>query len=53
MVSHMTKVRVVAEVKRFIVVNSVEDLNKKLDRYYMVLILRSQHRILILSVIRF
>ena len=33
----------VVDVKRFLVVNSLEELNKKLDRYYMVLILRCLH----------
>jgi len=44
MVSHMIEARdAVEEVKRFLVADSLEELNKKLDRYYMVLILRHLH----------
>jgi len=44
MVSHMVKARATTEeVKRFLVVNSLEELNMNIDRYYMVLILRSLH----------
>jgi len=42
MVYNMAKARAtIEEVKRFLVVGSLEKLNKKLDRYYMVLIPRS------------
>lgn len=43
MISHLAKARVAVEVERFLVTDSLEDLNKKLDRYYMVLIVRSLH----------
>jgi len=44
MVSHLAKARAaIEEVKRFLVADSLEELNKKLDRYYMVLIMRSLH----------
>jgi len=42
MVSHIGKARVaVEELKSFFVIDSLEDINKKLDKFYMVLILRS------------
>jgi len=44
MVSHIGKARaVVEELKSFFVADSLEDINKKLDKLYMVLILRSLH----------
>ncbi|XP_027941967.1 uncharacterized protein LOC114195627 isoform X2 [Vigna unguiculata] len=44
MVSHIGKARAaVEELKSFFVANSLEDINKKLDKFYMVLILRSLH----------
>jgi len=42
MISYVTKAQVVAEeLKRISVANSLEDINKKLDKLYMVQILRS------------
>jgi len=44
MVSNLVKARATVEkVKRFLVADSLEELKKKLDKYYMVLILRSLH----------
>lgn len=41
-ISHATNVLVaVEELKRFLVTNSLEDLNKKIDKLYIALILRS------------
>jgi len=34
MVSHIAKARAAKEVKRFLVVDSLEELNKKLDRSF-------------------
>jgi len=45
MVAHMGKARAaVEELRRFLVADSLEEVNKKLDKFYMVLILRSLHR---------
>jgi len=42
MIAHMGKARaIVEELKRFLVVDSLEEVNRKLDKFYMVLILRS------------
>ena len=44
MVSHIGKAKAaVEELKSFFVTDSLEDINKKLDKFYMVLILRSLH----------
>ncbi|XP_052725745.1 uncharacterized protein LOC128194342 [Vigna angularis] len=44
MVSHIAKARAaVEELKNFFVADSLEGINKKLDKFYMVLILRSLH----------
>ncbi|WVY92131.1 hypothetical protein V8G54_037645 [Vigna mungo] len=44
MVSHIGKARAtVEELKNFFVANSLEDINKKINKFYMVLILRSLH----------
>ncbi|XP_022642438.1 uncharacterized protein LOC106776001 isoform X3 [Vigna radiata var. radiata] len=44
MVSHVAKARAaVEELKNFFVADSLENLNKKLDKFYMVLILKSLH----------
>ena len=44
MVSHIGKARAaVEELKSFFVADSLEDINKNLDKFYMVLILRSLH----------
>jgi len=42
MIAHIGKARaVVEELKRFLVADSLEEVNRKLDKFYMVLILRS------------
>jgi len=42
--AHIGKARAaVEELKRFLVANSLEEVNRKLDKFYMVLILRSLH----------
>jgi len=42
MIAHMGKARAtVEELKRFLVADSLEEVNRKLDKFYMVLILRS------------
>ena len=44
MIAHMGKARAaVEELKRFLVADSLEEVNKKLDKFYMVLILRCLH----------
>jgi len=44
MVSYLAKARAtIEEVERFLVVEPLEELNMKLDRYCMVLIIRSLH----------
>ncbi|RZB42128.1 Retrovirus-related Pol polyprotein from transposon RE2 [Glycine soja] len=44
MIAHIGKARAaVEELKRFLVADSLEEVNKKLDKFYMVLILRSLH----------
>ena len=44
MIAHIGKARaVVEELKRFLVADSLEEVNRKLDKFYMVLILRSLH----------
>ena len=44
MIAHIGKARaVVEELKRILVVDSLEEVNRKLDKFYMVLILRSLH----------
>ena len=44
MIAHIGKARVaVEELKKFLVADSLEEVNKKLDKFYMVLILRSLH----------
>ena len=44
MIAHIGKARAaVEELKRFLVANSLEEVNRKLDKFYMVLILRSLH----------
>ncbi|BAT84371.1 hypothetical protein VIGAN_04172000 [Vigna angularis var. angularis] len=44
MISHIAKARAaVEELKTFFVADSLESINKRLDKYYMVLILRSLH----------
>ena len=44
MIAHIGKARAaVEELKRFLVAESLEEVNRKLDKFYMVLILRSLH----------
>ena len=44
MIVHIGKARAaVEELKRFLVADSLEEVNRKLDKFYMVLILRSLH----------
>ncbi|KAL2993091.1 hypothetical protein AAZX31_10G088800 [Glycine max] len=44
MIAHVGKARVaVEELKKFLVADSLEEMNRKLDKFYMVLILRSLH----------
>ena len=44
MIAHIGKARAtVEELKRFLVADSLEEINRKLDKFYMVLILRSLH----------
>ncbi|KAH1266754.1 Retrovirus-related Pol polyprotein from transposon RE2 [Glycine max] len=44
MIAHVSKVwAAVEELKRFLMGNSLEEVNRKLDKFYMVLILRSLH----------
>ena len=44
MIAHMGKARAtVEELRRFLVPDSLEEVNRKLDKFYMVLILRSLH----------
>ncbi|KAL2965831.1 hypothetical protein AAZX31_16G083700 [Glycine max] len=44
MIAHMGKARAaVEELRRFLVADSLEEVNRKLDKFYMVLILRSLH----------
>ena len=44
MIAHVGKTRVVMEeLRKFLVVDSLEEVNRKLDKFYMVLILRSLH----------
>ncbi|KAH1210367.1 hypothetical protein GmHk_15G044697 [Glycine max] len=44
MIAHIGKARVtVEELKKFLVADSLEEVTKKLDKFYMVLILRSLH----------
>ena len=44
MIAHKGKARAaVEELKRFLVVDSLEEVNRKLDKFYMVLILKSLH----------
>lgn len=42
-ISHMAQAKAALEVKQFLMANSLEKLNKKLDKYYMVLILKNLH----------
>ena len=54
MISHLAKAQVaIEELKRFLVVDSLEDINKKLDKLYKILILRSLHSDLIMYVTKF
>ncbi|WVZ23732.1 hypothetical protein V8G54_002276 [Vigna mungo] len=50
MVSHLAKARAVVAVKRFLVANTLEEFNKKLGRYYMVLVAKFRHWLTRLSV---
>ncbi|XP_014628883.1 uncharacterized protein LOC114405702 isoform X1 [Glycine soja] len=44
MIAHIGKARAaMEELKRFLVADSLEEVNRKLDKFYMVLILRSLH----------
>ena len=44
MIAHIGKAQAaVEELKRFLVADLLEEVNKKLDKFYMVLILRSLH----------
>ena len=44
MIAHIGKARVaVEELKRFLVAYSLEEVNRKLYKFYMVLVLRSLH----------
>ncbi|KAL3011513.1 hypothetical protein AAZX31_07G202000 [Glycine max] len=44
MIAHIGKARaVVEELKRILVVDSLDEVNRKLDKFYMVLILKSLH----------
>ncbi|KAH1205628.1 hypothetical protein GmHk_16G046286 [Glycine max] len=44
MIAHVGKARAaVEELRKFLVVDSLEEVNRKLDKFYMVLILRSLH----------
>jgi len=44
MIAHVGKARAaVEELRKFLVADSLEEVNRKLDKFYMVLILRSLH----------
>jgi len=44
MISHVAKGLVaIEELRRFLVVDALDDINKKIDKLYMVLILKSLH----------
>ena len=44
MIAHVGKARAaMEELKRFLTAKSLEEVNRKLDKFYMVLILRSLH----------